>query len=75
MAQGEQTGDENTPGEFSGEPNELPGEPIPGTDQVLVDLDNRVLWPLQLRPWRLHYSLFNLQPKHTPKPWHNNDQK
>ena len=31
MAQGEQTGSENTPDEFSGEPNELPGEPIPGT--------------------------------------------
>ena len=44
-------------------------------DQALVDLDNRVLWPLHLRPWRLHCNLFNSQLKHTPKPWLNNEQK
>ena len=31
IAQGEQTASENPPGEFSGETNEFPGEPIPGT--------------------------------------------
>ena len=76
IAQGEQTGSENPPGEFSGETNELPGEPIPGTGTRYWWIwTTEWLWPLQLRPWRLHCNLFNSQPKHTPKPWLNKRTK